>query len=147
MTILYFYQYFCSPKGSWGTRVYEFARRWAKKGDKVIVVTSIYDKSDLSATGISSRLNIAGFDKQVINNPFIQKLSYKFERMCYKAAHTIVTLSPGMKANIENRFHLKNVESVPNASDNELFTTDTSGFQLPEWAAEKKIFLYTGNIG
>jgi len=225
MTILYFYQYFCSPKGSWGTRVYEFARRWTQKGDKVIVVTSIYDKSDLSAKGISSRIDFDGIDVRVLNirisnkyhvlyrlytfilysllssyyalttkadiviassgpitvgipglvakyfrrrklifetrdlwpdgaiemglikGPFLQKLAYKFERVCYKAADKIVTLSPGMKTHIENKFGLSNVESVPNASDNELFSSDTSSFVLPDWAKDKKIFLYTGNIG
>jgi len=225
MTILYFYQYFCSPNGSWGTRVYEFAKRWARKGDKVIVVTSIYDKSDLTASGISSRIDFDGIDVRVlnirisnkyhvlyrlytfvlysilssyyalttkadiviassgpitvgipglvakylrrrklifetrdlwpdgaiemglINGPLLQKLAYKFEKICYNASDKIVTLSPGMKDVIEKKFGLHNVESVPNASDNELFSGDTSGFILPEWAKGKKIFLYTGNIG
>ena len=37
MRILYFYQYFTTPKGSWSTRVYEFTRRWVKAGDTVTV--------------------------------------------------------------------------------------------------------------
>ena len=49
MKILYFYQYFSTPKGSWGTRVYEFAKDWVVKGHEVTVVTSIYSKSDLKA--------------------------------------------------------------------------------------------------
>jgi glycosyltransferase involved in cell wall biosynthesis len=225
MTILYFYQYFCSPNGSWGTRVYEFARRWSKKGDKIIVITSIYDKSDLTATGISSRLNLEGIDVRVLNirisnkyhvlyriytfilyallssyyaltikadiviassgpitvgipglvakylrgrkfvfeardlwpdgaiemglikNKWMKKLCYAFEKRCYKAADAVVTLSPGMKGFIEDKYHLTNAESVPNASDNALFTRDTSDFVLPDWAMGKRIFLYTGNIG
>ena len=38
MRILYFYQYFTTPKGSWGTRVYEFARRWVRDGHSVTVM-------------------------------------------------------------------------------------------------------------
>jgi lysyl-tRNA synthetase class 2 len=32
MTILYFYQYFSTPNGSWGTRVYEFSRNFRNEG-------------------------------------------------------------------------------------------------------------------
>lgn len=49
MRILYFYQYFSTPKGSWGTRVYDFASEWVKQGHEVTVVSSIYSKSDLKA--------------------------------------------------------------------------------------------------
>ncbi|PSL03964.1 glycosyltransferase family 4 protein [Cecembia rubra] len=49
MKILYFYQYFSTPKGSWGTRVYEFAKEWVAQGHEVTVVSSIYSKSDLRA--------------------------------------------------------------------------------------------------
>jgi glycosyltransferase involved in cell wall biosynthesis len=65
--ILYFYQYFTTPKGSWSTRVYEFARRWVEAGDSVTVVTSVYDKSDLKPTGFISRFDIDGIDVRVIN--------------------------------------------------------------------------------
>jgi glycosyltransferase involved in cell wall biosynthesis len=67
MRILYFYQYFTTPKGAWGTRVYEFARRWAKAGDRVTVITSVYDKSDLKPEGLISRFNVDGIDVRVIN--------------------------------------------------------------------------------
>jgi len=67
MKILYFYQYFTSPKGSWGTRVYEFARRWVKAGDSVTVITSVYDKSDLKPTQLISQFDVEGIDVRVIN--------------------------------------------------------------------------------
>ncbi|MBR8826976.1 MAG: glycosyltransferase family 4 protein [Gomphosphaeria aponina SAG 52.96 = DSM 107014] len=67
MKILYFYQYFTSPKGSWGTRVYEFARRWVKAGDSVTVVTSVYDKSDLKPNQLISQFDVDGIDVRVIN--------------------------------------------------------------------------------
>ena len=58
--VLIFYQYYCTPKGSWGTRYYEFTRRWAAAGHDVTVVTSIYDKSDLVPTGFVTRFDIEG---------------------------------------------------------------------------------------
>ena len=67
MTILYFYQYFSTPQGSWGTRVFEFAKRWSEKGDKIIVVTSIYDKSDLTSSGLSQDFSFNGVDVKVLN--------------------------------------------------------------------------------
>lgn len=50
MKILYFYQYFSTSKGSWGTRVHEFTKEWVKKGHQVTVVTSVYSKSDISSS-------------------------------------------------------------------------------------------------
>ena len=39
MKILYFHQYFTTPRGSGGIRSYEFARRWVLAGHEVHVVT------------------------------------------------------------------------------------------------------------
>ncbi len=50
MKILYFYQYFSTSRGSWGTRVHEFTSEWVKKGHSVTVITSVYAKSDLKAS-------------------------------------------------------------------------------------------------
>ena len=36
----------------------------------------------------------------VLNNKFIQKASYAFEKKCYKSSSLVVTLSPGMKSHI-----------------------------------------------
>ncbi len=225
MTILYFYQYFSTPKGSWGTRVFEFAKRWSKKGDKIIVVTSIYDKSDLSSSGISQTFDFEGVEVKVLNirisnkqhflfriwtfvlysllssyyaittkcdvviassgpitvgipglvaryirgrklvfevrdmwpegaiqmgmltNPRLQKLAYKFEMACYNAASHIIALSPGMRDEIRAKIHSDKVTSVPNASDNDVFSRNTDDFILPDYLQNKRIFLYTGNIG
>lgn len=49
MLILYFYQYYATPKGFWGTRVHDFASEWVKKGHDVTVITSVYSKSDIKA--------------------------------------------------------------------------------------------------
>ncbi len=58
--IVVFYQYFCTPRGAYSTRFYEFTRRWAAAGHRVTVVTSIYDKSDLQPHGFLSRFEIEG---------------------------------------------------------------------------------------
>ncbi|MBM80592.1 MAG: glycosyltransferase WbuB [Planctomycetaceae bacterium] len=67
MRILYFYQYFTTPKGAYSTRVYEFARRWCREGDSVTVITSVYDKSDLQPQGLIDRIEIEGIDVRIVN--------------------------------------------------------------------------------
>lgn len=67
MKVLYFYQYFSTPKGSWGTRVYEFASEWVKQGHEVTVVTSVYSKSDISSSGIVEDLDFNGIKVKALN--------------------------------------------------------------------------------
>ncbi len=80
MKILYFYQYYSTPKGSWGTRVHEFAQEWVKQGHEVQVVTSIYSKSDLKASKFIEHQNFEGVDVTVINvridnkQPFLKRI-------------------------------------------------------------------------
>jgi glycosyltransferase involved in cell wall biosynthesis len=45
--ILIIYSYFCTPKGYWSTRWYEFARRWVAEGHDVQVLSAPYEKSDI----------------------------------------------------------------------------------------------------
>ncbi|MBL4847118.1 MAG: glycosyltransferase family 4 protein [Planctomycetes bacterium] len=73
--VLVFYQYFSTPKGSWGTRYYEFGRRWAAAGHKVTIVTAVYDKSDLEGRGVVSRQQIEGMEIVVVNVKLSQKHS------------------------------------------------------------------------
>lgn len=223
MKILYFYQYFSTPNGSWGTRVYEFAREWVAMGHEVTVVTSIYSKSDLQAErfvenqmfdGVKVKvLNIKIDNKQpflkriwtflaysvvsswyaltepadvviassgpitvglpglvsryfrgrtlvfetrdlwpegaielgIINNWFLKKAAYAFERLCYRASSLVVSLSPGMKSYIEQKHGHKNVISVTNAANIALFSKKV------EWKEKRfkpgKYAVYTGNIG
>lgn len=51
MRILYFHQYFITPKGSGGVRSYEFARRWVKAGHDVHVVTGTAFDTTLPQNG------------------------------------------------------------------------------------------------
>ncbi len=67
MKILIFYQYFTTPKGSWGTRIYEFARRWVEQGHDVEVVTSIYSKSDLTAKKLIETQHHNGIKVTIVN--------------------------------------------------------------------------------
>lgn len=67
MRILYLYQYFSTSEGAWGTRVYEFAKRWVGQGHEVTVISSVYAKSDLKATGLVSHQTIEGIQVKVIN--------------------------------------------------------------------------------
>ena len=67
MKILIFYQYFTTPKGSWGTRIYEFAKEWVKEGHEVIVVSSIYSKSDLKARKLIETQFFDGIKVKVVN--------------------------------------------------------------------------------
>lgn len=224
MKILIFYQYFTTPKGSWGTRIYEFSREWVKKGHEVTVVTSIYSKSDLKAKkfienqifeGIKVKvLNIKIDNKQpiikrifsfisysiisswyaftlkadiaiassgpitvgipgliskiftkkklvyevrdlwpevpievgVIKNVFLKKVAYFFEKKLYENASLVVGLSPGIRDHIINNFNHKNVISVTNSANLNLFGEK---IYFDDNILNENDFygIYTGNIG
>lgn len=80
MRILYFYQYFSTPKGSWGTRVYEFAAEWVKNGHEVTVITSVYSKSDIKAIKFIEDQFFEGVKVKIINvsidnkQPFLKRV-------------------------------------------------------------------------
>ncbi len=67
MRIVYFHQFFSTPQGSWGTRVYEFCKDWAAQGHDVTVVTSTFAKSDLVATRLVEDQEFEGFKVKVID--------------------------------------------------------------------------------
>ena len=224
MTIVYFYQYFTTPKGSYGTRVYEFTKNWVERGHKVIVITSPYAKSDIRATKFLETQLIDGITLKIINisidnkhsfarriysflvytffsifyaltlkcdvviassgpitvgvpgliakifrrkkfvfevrdlwpegpielgilkNKFIQKMSYAFEKQCYNRSSLVVTLSPGMKSHITDRFPKTNAISVTNSANIKLFSSPKEIITHPHLIG-KKFAIYTGNIG
>ncbi len=80
MKILYFYQYFSTAQGSWGTRVHEFTAEWVKKGHSVTVITSVYAKSDLSARKFIEVQTFDGVKVIVVNvridnkQPFLKRI-------------------------------------------------------------------------
>jgi glycosyltransferase involved in cell wall biosynthesis len=65
--ILFIYQYFGTPNGSWSTRVYELTRRWVQEGYQVEVITSPYEKSDLKVSRFIERQSIEGINLTIIN--------------------------------------------------------------------------------
>jgi glycosyltransferase involved in cell wall biosynthesis len=67
LRILYFYPYFSTSKGSWGTRVHEFAREWVKEDNvSVTILTAVYYKSDLVKTRLIERKTIDGVEVIII---------------------------------------------------------------------------------
>ena len=97
MKILIFYQYFSTPKGSWGTRIYEFAKDWVKEGHEVTVVSSIYTKSDLKAKRLLETQFFDGIQVRVINvridnKQSIPKRIYSFIAYAVIASWYAVTL-------------------------------------------------------
>lgn len=225
MRIVYFYQYFTTPEGSYGTRVYEFTKEWVAKGHDVTVVTSLYSKSDLRSDkfienqvfdGVKVKvLNIKIDNKQsffkrlvsfinyslvsswyalilpsdvviassgpitvaipaliskyvrrkklifevrdlwpevaielgVIKNKIVIKFAYWLEKKCYQASSLIVSLSPGMKSDISNRFGSKNIVSVTNSANIELFGQKYKFSNHGNELDPLKYAIYTGNIG
>ena len=224
MKILIFYQYFTTPKGSWGTRIYEFSKEWVNKGHDVTVVTSIYSKSDLKAVkfienqifeGIKVKvLNIKIDNKQpiikrifsfilysiisswyaftlkadivisssgpitvgipgliskiftkkklvyevrdlwpevpievgVIKNVFLKKVAYFFEKKLYENSSLVVGLSPGIRDHIISNFNHKNVISVTNSANLNLFGENIY-FDNNILNENDFYGIYTGNIG
>src|SRR5699024_7074069 len=51
-----------------------------------------------------------------IKNKYVQRFTYWFEKQCYKASSYIITLSPGMTADIRERFGYKNIDDVTNSA-------------------------------
>lgn len=76
MKILYFYQYFSTSRGSWGTRVHEFTSEWVKKGHTVTVITSVYAKSDLQARKFIEVQTFDGVKVIVVNVRVDNKQSF-----------------------------------------------------------------------
>jgi glycosyltransferase involved in cell wall biosynthesis len=90
MRIVYFYQYFSTPKGSWGTRVYEFCRDWVAQGHEVTVVTSIYYKSDLKATRFIEDQDFEGIRVKVLNIGIDNKESV-FKRILSFVQYSVIS--------------------------------------------------------
>lgn len=65
MHILYLHQHFALPSGSTGTRSYELARRWIKKGHQVTLICGITDQSGLDP-GSGKRVEIQAEGIRVI---------------------------------------------------------------------------------
>jgi len=70
MNIVYVHEHFSTPRGSTGTRSYDFARLLLERGHRVTVVTGVYGPSDLSRLDLPRLVNrrtIDGIDVRIIN--------------------------------------------------------------------------------
>lgn len=67
MKITYLYQYFGTPNGSWSTRVYELCKFWIEEGVDVTVITSPYDKSDITIDKLIEKTQYEGINLIIIN--------------------------------------------------------------------------------
>jgi glycosyltransferase involved in cell wall biosynthesis len=77
MHILYIHQHFATPKGSTGTRSYEFARRWVKRGHKVTVITGHYDIGGLElGKGLIQKQTIDQINVVVVGTQYSNKQSF-----------------------------------------------------------------------
>lgn len=80
MHILYILQYFSTPNGRGGLRPYEFARRWARKGHKVTVLTAgsgLVEKDLVDVGGkFVKRFSLEGFDVIAFNISYKQSMSF-----------------------------------------------------------------------
>ena len=97
MHILYIHQHFATPKGSTGTRSYEFARRWVKAGHKVTMVTGCYDIGGLPAgMKLYRTLEIEGINVVVVGTKYSNKQSY-IRRIFSFMSFGILGLYAGLK--------------------------------------------------
>jgi len=77
MHILYIHQHFATPKGSTGTRSYEFARRWVKAGHKVTLIAGCCDLSGLELKNrLIQKQNLEGIHIVVAGTKYSNKQSY-----------------------------------------------------------------------
>jgi glycosyltransferase involved in cell wall biosynthesis len=96
LRILFIYQYFGTPAGSWSTRIYELTRRWVQEGQEVTVITSPYDKSDIKAQGLVSRQEIEGIKLIVIDSGDSNRFS-KLKRVYRAIKFSVISVYFGIK--------------------------------------------------
>ncbi len=83
----------------------------------------------------------------VLRNPLIVRFARFFERLCYRAASTVVCASQGQADWIRDRHGLTNLEVATQISDNQLAARVSGTLTVPEWAEGKRLVLFTGTLG
>lgn len=77
MHILYIHQHFATPRGSTGTRSYEFARRWVKAGHKVTLITGYCDVGGLKlGGGLIQKQTVEGINVIAVGVKYSNKQSF-----------------------------------------------------------------------
>lgn len=87
MRILYLHQYFTTPRGSSGTRSYEFARRWVLLGHQVTMLTTTAQLVGSDIEGIKGRFfkrfQIEGIDVLALCVSYNQKMSIGLRQLSF----------------------------------------------------------------
>lgn len=97
MHVLYIHQHFAIPKGSTGTRSYEFARRWVKAGHKVTLITGYYEPGGLKlGKGLIQKQTIDEIEIKVIAATYNQKQSY-LRRLVSFLSFMLLSIYVGMR--------------------------------------------------
>lgn len=94
MHILYIHQYFATPRGTTGTRSYEFARRWVKAGHKVTVITGHYDIGGLEYS--KKPQYIEGIKVVLVGTRYSNKQSF-FRRLFSFLSFVILSSCAGLR--------------------------------------------------
>jgi len=97
MHILYIHQYFATPKGTSGTRSYEFARRWINAGHKVTVITGHYDIGGLKPEkGLIQKQTIDRINVIIVGTKYSHQQSF-FKRLMSFSYFTVLSIYVGLK--------------------------------------------------
>jgi len=97
MHILYIHQHFATPKGSTGTRSYEFARRWVKAGHKVTLITGRYDIGGLELyKALYQTQNIDGINVVVVGTKYSNKQTH-LRRMVSFLSFCLFSIYAGLR--------------------------------------------------
>ena len=73
MRILYIHQHFCTPRGSGGTRSYEFARRWVRQGHSVRVLCGTGYDETLPA---NEEIDVEGIRVCTVDVPYDHRMGF-----------------------------------------------------------------------
>lgn len=96
MHILYIHQHFATPKGSTGTRSYEFARRWVKVGHNVTVITGHYDIGGLEYS--KKPFEVEGITVVMTGGQYSNKQSF-FKRVWSFFSFMLLSIIAGLRLN------------------------------------------------
>ncbi len=94
MHILYIHQHFATPKGSTGTRSYEFARRWVKAGHNVTVITGHYDIGGLEYS--KKPFEVEGITVVMTGGQYSNKQSF-FKRVWSFFSFMLLSIIAGLR--------------------------------------------------
>jgi glycosyltransferase involved in cell wall biosynthesis len=85
----------------------------------------------------------------VIQNKLLQKTLFALEKRIYKSAHSVVALSPAIKADIERKVPNKKVHLIPNMSDCDFFSPQEKPATASELSIDPELFTiaYIGAMG